>query len=166
MSLNKLSGLRNFLVSLRRRFFTRVFGMDIHPTVQMSLSATLDMTFPKGVHVGEYTYLAFESRILTHDRTRGLYLHTRIGRNCFIGGRSMILPGVTIGDNCVIGAGSIVTRDVPPNSIVAGNPAKVIRSEIEVGRYGRFLDADDRERTLRATDPDAGALPDKFLGKN
>lgn len=78
----------------------------------------------------------------------------------------MILPGVTIGDNCVIGAGSIVTRDVPPNSIVAGNPAKVIRSEIEVGRYGRFLDADDRERTLRATDPDAGALPDKFLGKN
>jgi acetyltransferase-like isoleucine patch superfamily enzyme len=166
MSLNKLSGLRNFLVSLRRRFFTRVFGMDIHPTVQMSLSATLDMTFPKGVHIGEFTYLAFESRILTHDRTRGLYLHTRVGRNCFIGGRSMILPGVTIGDNCVIGAGSIVTRDVPPNSIVAGNPAKVIRSEIEVGRYGRFIDADERERALRATDPDAGALPDKFLGKN
>lgn len=166
MSLNKLSGLRNFLVSLRRRFFTRVFGMDIHPTVQMSLSATLDMTFPKGVHVDEYTYLAFEARILTHDRTRGLYLHTRIGRNCFIGGRSMILPGVTIGDNCVIGAGSIVTRDVPPNSIAAGNPAKVIRSNIEVGRYGRFLDADDKERALRAVDPDAGALPDKFLGKN
>ena len=166
MSLNKLSGLRNFLVSLRRRFFTRVFGMDIHPTVQMSLSATLDLTFPKGVHIGEYTYLAFESRILTHDRTRGLYLHTRIGKNCFVGGRSMILPGVTVGDNCVIGAGSIVTRDVPPNSIVAGNPAKIIRSDIEVGHYGRFLDADDRERALRAADPDAGALPDKFLGKN
>ncbi|HQS68478.1 MULTISPECIES: DapH/DapD/GlmU-related protein [unclassified Novosphingobium] len=166
MNLNKLSKLRNFLVSLRRRFFTRVFGMDIHPTVQMSLSAKLDMTFPKGIHVGEYTYLAFESRILSHDRTRGLYLHTRIGRNCFIGGRSMILPGVTIGDNCVIGAGSIVTRDVPPNSIVAGNPAKVIRSEIEVGHYGRFVGADERERALRATDPDAGALPDKFLGKN
>lgn len=166
MSLNKLSGLRNFLVSARRRLLVRVFGMDIDPTVQMSLSATLDKTFPKGVHIGEYSYLAFESRILTHDRTRGLYLHTRIGRNCFIGGRSMILPGVTIGDNCVIGAGSIVTRDVPPNSIVAGNPAKIIRSNIEVGRYGRFLDADDKERALRATDPAAGALPDKFLGKN
>lgn len=166
MSLNKLSALRNLLVSSRRRFMVRVFGMDIHPTVQMSLSAKLDMTFPKGVHIAEHSYLAFESRILTHDRTRGLYLHTRIGRNCFIGGRSMILPGVTVGDNCVVGAGSIVTRDVPPNSIVAGNPARVIRSNIEVGRFGRFIDADDKERALRATDPDAGALPDKALGKN
>lgn len=166
MNLNKLSSLRNVLVNARRNMFIRVFGMDIHPTVQMSLSAKLDMTFPKGVHVGEYTYLAFESRILSHDRTRGMYLHTRIGKNCFIGGRSMILPGVTIGDNCVIGAGSIVTRDVPPNSIVAGNPAKVIRSDVKVGRYGRFDDADERERTLRASDPDAGAMPAKFLGKN
>lgn len=166
MNLNKLSGLRNVLVNARRNMFVRVFGMDIHPTVQMSLSAKLDMTFPKGVHVGEYTYLAFESRILSHDRTRGMYLHTRIGKNCFIGGRSMILPGVTIGDNCVIGAGSIVTRDVPPNSIVAGNPAKVIRSDARVGHYGRFDDADERERALRGSDPDASSLPDKFLGKN
>lgn len=166
MSLNKFHSVRTFLVRLRWQFFTRLMGMDIDPSVQISLSAKLDMTFPKGVHVGEYTYLAFESRILTHDRTRGLYLHTRIGRNCFIGGRSMILPGVTVGDNCVVGAGSVVTRDVPPNSIVAGNPAKVIRSNIEVGRYGRFLDADDTERALRAADPAAAALPDKFLGKN
>lgn len=166
MSLNKLSGLRNMLVSLRRSVMVRLFGMDIHPTVQMSLSAKLDLTFPKGVHVAEHSFLAFESRILTHDRTRGLYLHTRIGRNCFIGGRSLIMPGVVIGDNCVVGAGSVVTRDVPPNSAVAGNPARVIRSGISVGRYGRFIDADDKERALRATDPAAGALPDKFLGKN
>lgn len=166
MSLNKLSGLRNMLVSLRRSVMVRLFGMDIHPTVQMSLSAKLDLTFPKGVHVAEHSFLAFESRILTHDRTRGLYLHTRIGRNCFIGGRSLIMPGVVIGDNCVVGAGSVVTRDVPPNSAVAGNPARVIRSGIAVGRYGRFIDADDKERALRATDPAAGALPDKFLGKN
>lgn len=154
------------LVSLRRSVMVRLFGMDIHPTVQMSLSAKLDLTFPKGVHVAEHSFLAFESRILTHDRTRGLYLHTRIGRNCFIGGRSLIMPGVVIGDNCVVGAGSVVTRDVPPNSAVAGNPARVIRSGISVGRYGRFIDADDKERALRATDPAAGALPDKFLGKN
>ena len=154
------------LVSLRRSVMVRLFGMDIHPTVQMSLSAKLDLTFPKGVHVAEHSFLAFESRILTHDRTRGLYLHTRIGRNCFIGGRSLIMPGVVIGDNCVVGAGSVVTRDVPPNSAVAGNPARVIRSGIAVGRYGRFIDADDKERALRATDPAAGALPDKFLGKN
>lgn len=138
--------------------------MDIDPTAQLSLSAELDLTFPKGVHIGAHSYVAFQARILTHDRTRGLYLHTRIGSNCFIGGRSLILPGITIGDDCVIGAGSVVTKDVPPRSVVAGNPAKILRSDVEVGRYGRFLDADDRERALRASDPVAGAMPDKFLG--
>lgn len=146
--LNRLSGLRNLLVGLRRTFYARVFGMDIHPTVQMSLSAKLDRTFPAGVHVGAHSYLAFESRILTHDRTRGLYLHTRIGRNCFIGGRALILPGVEIGDGCVVGAGAVVTKSVPAGSIVAGNPAKVIRSGITVGPYGRFLDADAAESAL------------------
>jgi acetyltransferase-like isoleucine patch superfamily enzyme len=98
--------------------------------------------------VDAYTSIAFEARIMTHDRTRGLYVHTRIGKNCFIGGRSMILPGVQIGDNCVIGAGSVVTKSVPPFSLVAGNPARVLREGIEVGHYGRFLTADATESAL------------------
>ena len=146
--LNRLSALRNVLVDLKRAYLTRLWGMDLHPTAQFSLSAKFDRTFPVGVHVGARSYVAFESRILTHDRTRGLYLHTRIGENCFIGGRSLILPGGEIGDNCVVGAGSVVTKSVPPRSIVAGNPAKVIRSGIEVGAYGRFTDADARESAL------------------
>lgn len=146
--LNRLGGLRNLLVSIRRFWLCRIWGMDIHPTAQLSMSAKFDRTFPVGVHVGPYSYVAFESRILTHDRTRGLYLHTRIGANCFIGGRSLILPGVEIGDNCVVGAGSIVTKSVPPGSIVAGNPARVIRSGIDVGPYGRFADADATESAL------------------
>jgi acetyltransferase-like isoleucine patch superfamily enzyme len=150
IGLNRLHRLRGLLVGLRREWFRRVFGMDIHPSVQMSLSAKLDMSFPRGVHVGENSFLAFESRILCHDRTRGLYLHTRVGRNCFIGGRSLILPGVEIGDGCVIGAGSVVTKSVPPGCIAAGNPAKVIREGIEVGPYGRFLDADAAEAALVA----------------
>ena len=51
-----------------------------------------------------------------------------IGNNVWIGGAVTILPGVTIGDNCTIGAGSVVTHDIPANSIAAGNPAKVIRT--------------------------------------
>ena len=51
-----------------------------------------------------------------------------IGHNVWIGGNVTILPGVTIGNNCTIGAGSVVTRDVPDNTVVAGNPAKVIKS--------------------------------------
>ena len=105
--LNRLGALRHVLVSLRLWYFRRVLGMDIHPSCQISLSAKLDLTYPIGVHVGAESYLAFESRILCHDRTRGLYAHTRIGKNCFIGGRSLILPGVEIGDGCVIGAGAV-----------------------------------------------------------
>lgn len=52
----------------------------------------------------------------------------KIGNNVFIGCNSIILKGVTIGDNSTIGAGSVVVNDVPANSVVAGNPAKVIKT--------------------------------------
>lgn len=50
-----------------------------------------------------------------------------IGKNAWIGAGATILPGVTIGDNAVVGAASVVTRDVAPDTIVAGNPARVIK---------------------------------------
>jgi acetyltransferase-like isoleucine patch superfamily enzyme len=52
---------------------------------------------------------------------------TRIGANCWLGAHVVVTSGVTIGERCVIGANSVVTRDVPPFSIAAGAPAKVIR---------------------------------------
>ncbi|WP_448061367.1 sugar O-acetyltransferase [Cellulomonas hominis] len=51
----------------------------------------------------------------------------RVGDNVWFGGSVIVLPGVTIGDNAVIGAGSVVTRDVPANVVVVGNPARVVR---------------------------------------
>jgi acetyltransferase-like isoleucine patch superfamily enzyme len=53
---------------------------------------------------------------------------TVVKRGASIGSGSTILANVTIGENAIVGAGSMVTRDVPPNTIVAGNPAKVLRS--------------------------------------
>lgn len=50
-----------------------------------------------------------------------------IGERCWIGGHSTICPGVTIGDRSVIGAGSVVTHDIPADSLAVGNPARVIR---------------------------------------
>lgn len=51
----------------------------------------------------------------------------KIGNNVWIGGNVCVLPGVTIGDNVVIGAGSVVTKDIPANCLVAGNPGKIIK---------------------------------------
>ncbi|MEG1798659.1 MAG: sugar O-acetyltransferase [Synergistaceae bacterium] len=61
---------------------------------------------------------------ITHTRP------VRIGRNVWIGGGSVILPGVTIGDNCVIGAGSVVTKDIPSNSVAYGSPCRVVRENV------------------------------------
>lgn len=57
-----------------------------------------------------------------------------IGDNCWIGGNTVICPGVKIGSNIVIGAGSVVTKDIPEWSVAAGNPCKVIRSITEEDR--------------------------------
>ena len=54
-----------------------------------------------------------------------------IGENCWIGSNVRICKGVTIGDNSIVAACSVVTKDVPPNCIVAGNPAKVVKTDID-----------------------------------
>jgi serine acetyltransferase len=138
MSLNRFKKFRGVLVAIKRSWLRHIWKMDIDPTVQMSLSAKFDLTHPKGIHLGAHSYFAFDSRILSHDMTRNLRAHTRIGRNCFIGGRSLILPGVTIGDSCIVGAGSVVTRSVPANSIVAGNPARILYTDAFLLSYGRI----------------------------
>lgn len=129
-SLNKLRVLRDLLIQARSFYLRRFWGMDIDPTATFSLSARLDRTYPKGIHIGAGSYIAFEAAILTHDYVRRLHCDTYIGRHCFIGARSIILPGVRIGDECVVGAGSVVTKDMPPRSVVAGNPAKMIKSRV------------------------------------
>jgi len=86
------------------------------------------------VTIGDKTQIGPGVQILTADHPRdaakrasGLEFGRpmRIGRNVWIGGGAMILPGVTIGDNAVIGAGSVVTRDVPAGVTAFGNPARV-----------------------------------------
>lgn len=65
------------------------------------------------------------------------------------------MPGVEIGDDCVIGAGSVVTKSIPSGSIAAGNPARVLRSGLSLGQYGRLPEADANE-AAKALEMDQG----------
>lgn len=96
---------------------------------------------PYLITIGDDTTISFDCAFVTHDAATRVLRHLPgenpetviygkiiIGKNCFIGCRSVILPNVTIGDNVIIGAGSIVNKDIPSNTVAAGNPCKIICS--------------------------------------
>ena len=146
--------LRRRILNIRRIYLVKFWGMDIHPHTLISLKANLDLTYPTGVHIGEGSAVSFDAVILTHDHIRSLYLDTRIGKFCQIGARSLIMPGITIGDHSIIGAGSVVTKDIPPNSIAVGNPAKVIRTGIMTTHWGKIT---EQGETVKKSDPGLAA---------
>lgn len=100
----------------------------------------LDRVYPRGIHIGENTLVASRSTILCHEHIKRdendiknpWVTDTFIGINCFIGVGATILPGVRIGDEVIIGASSVVTKDIPSNTVAVGNPAKVIKSNIKM----------------------------------
>ena len=134
--------VRDRVIGLRRQYFIRMWQMDIGEGTSISMSAKLDKTNPRGIHIGKYSTVTFGAAILTHDyvnrRDRDVY----IGDNCFIGAHAIILPGVTIGNSCIVAAASVVARDVPAGSLVAGNPARVVEHHIETTHYGVRVSAD------------------------
>jgi len=127
------------LTSIKRIILTKIYHMNISPTARISFGAYLDKTNPKDIYIDDESFVAYGAMILTHDFCRSLYKKTNIGKNCFIGARSIILPGVSIGDHVIVGAGSVVTKDVKSNCIIAGNPAKIIKENINTTKYGKLL---------------------------
>ena len=77
-----------------------------------------------GVHI----YTAAHSTNAIERRKIEFAKPVLIGDDCWIGGATIILPGVTIGNGCTIGAGAVVTKDIPEHSLAVGNPARVIRN--------------------------------------
>ena len=140
--LSKLRTLvhRNVVQPSMMFLYRRVYGMDIGREVRISMGARIDKTNPKGVHIGDFTAITSGAAILTHDFVNRLHTDVYIGRNCFIGYGAIVLPGVRIGDSVIVTGNSVVGRDVPSNSIVMGNPARVVESNIVTGPWGIRLD--------------------------
>lgn len=96
------------------------------------------MNEPYLVSIGNHCTISCGVAFITHDGATWLfrdepeyrnlrrYAAIEIRDDCFIGARAIILPGVTVGPNAIVGAGAVVTEDVAPNTVVAGNPAHFI----------------------------------------
>jgi putative colanic acid biosynthesis acetyltransferase WcaF len=139
-----------------RLLVLRIFGAEIHGTpfvhqrarIQQPWNLTLHhraclgdranaysldrITLHEGVTIAQEAYLCTG----THDFTQAhIPLQTAaivVEKEAFVGARAFILPGVTLGARCVVGAMAVVTQDVPPNAIVVGNPARVVKQREEV----------------------------------
>ena len=130
--------LRWILLQPYYLLLTKLYKMDISPKARISLGAKLDKTYPIGIHIGSESYVASGSLIFSHDFARSIRTDTYIGKKCFIGANAIIMPGLKIGNHCIVGAGAVVTKDIPDNCIVVGNPAKIIKENIKTIKYGKL----------------------------
>lgn len=137
--------LRRFLGTVKENIlieqpFYCDYGYNVH--VGENFYSNYNLTILDGAEVrfGDNVFIAPNCGFYTAghpldptERNKGLeYARPiRVGDNVWFGAGVQVLPGVSIGDNCVIGAGSVVNRDIPPCSLAAGNPCRVIR-KIEI----------------------------------
>lgn len=109
-------------------------GMKVGSDFNRQQGCYIDPTHCFLIEIGNNVTFSIRVTVLAHDASTKKSLgYTRIGQvhvgdNVFVGANATILPGVTIGDNSVVGANSIVTKEVPANTVVAGNPARIICS--------------------------------------
>ena len=126
-----------------RPFLWRRIGIHVGKNVMLGYGIYLDVDGYGYINIEDNVIITAQCLLLTHRRDmqayhRGLlqcelpYIRKPIviKKNATLGMRSVIMPGVTIGEGSVVAAGAVVTKDVPPYTIVAGNPARIIR-EIE-----------------------------------
>lgn len=135
------SGLRALLaqhyhawLTRRRWSHLRGLGMHIGENVNLPASVWVDTSHCHLISIDDECGFGEGVCILAHDALANEYLDaTRVGRvvihrSCHIGARAVILPGVEIGPRSIVGANAVVTRSVPPGTVVAGNPARVLCS--------------------------------------
>jgi acetyltransferase-like isoleucine patch superfamily enzyme len=107
----------------------RLTGAHVGKHVSIGFESTLDILFPQDITIEDNVVIGYDTTILCHGYLVDAYQRgpVRIGRDAAIGARTLILPGVTIGDGAIIGAMSLVNRDVPAHEFWAGVPARKVR---------------------------------------
>lgn len=132
--------LPTFMFHNIRPYLWRKIGIKMGKNVGIGYGVYVDVDGYDLIEIGDDVLLAAQTLLLTHRRDMKFYskyklqrelpyIHAsiKIENNVSIGMRSVIMPGVTIGEGSVIGANSTVTKNIPPHSIAVGNPAKVIK---------------------------------------
>ena len=130
-------------------FYSNFAGRHVHlgDNVYFNFGVTLvDDTY---IYIGDNTWLGPNVTVATAGhpilpelREKGYQYNAsvKIGRNCWIGAGTVIVPGVTIGDNVVIGAGSVVTKDIGSGVVAVGNPCRILREINERDKEYYFKD--------------------------
>jgi maltose O-acetyltransferase len=136
--LRELLGAGGEGVSVQPPFYCD-YGLNIHLGEGVYFNFNCVVLDVGEVRIGDFTLFGPSVQIYTATHPLNAKLRRQkeyakpitIGSDVWVGGASVICPGVTIGDRSVIGAGSVVTRDVPPGVLAVGNPCRVIRNLTE-----------------------------------
>lgn len=124
-------------------FYLRdIRGVDLGKDCNINRKAKIDGVNPHGVHIGDHVRISQNALVLAHDHYRDeahQYVDTYLGHHVNIGWGAVINPGIRIGNHVIVGANAVVTKDVPDGCIVAGNPAKIIKVNIELNDHGSMI---------------------------
>lgn len=131
-----------FIKKINKLYYAKLIGVNLGENVRLIGDINFG-TEPYLVTLGNNVTVSYDVSFITHDGATYVFRNNEkyknivkygkinIGNNCFVGAKSILLPGAGIGNNSIIAAGSVVTKKFPDNVVVGGNPAKIIKTTEE-----------------------------------